>query len=81
MLGEHHDLHHEFPEFSDQIHQLKINNRHFARLFDKYHEVDKEIIRIEQGLETPPDEYLENRKKERLALKDELYQMLVAESA
>ncbi len=80
MLGEHHDLHHEFPELSDRIHQLKTENRHFARLFDKYHEIDKEIIRIEQGQETPTDEYLEKRKKERLALKDELYQMLISES-
>ena len=29
-----HDLHHEFPEYYDRIHELKTNNTHFARLFD-----------------------------------------------
>jgi hypothetical protein len=25
MLGEHHSLAHEFPEYKDQIHELKVN--------------------------------------------------------
>jgi len=76
MTLEKHDLHHEFPEFRDAIHELKMNNAHFARLFDKYHERDHEIHRIETGAETPSDEYLEQLKKERLQLKDELFAML-----
>ncbi len=78
MFGEHHDLHHEFPEYSDRIHQLKTQNNHFAKLFDEYHLVDKEVRRIEQGLETPSDEYIEGLKKKRLALKDQLFGLLVA---
>ena len=50
----------------------------FAKLFDQYHEVDHEVRRIEQGIETPADEYTEEVKKKRLALKDELFQMLQA---
>lgn len=76
MFGEHHDLVHELPEYREQIHELKMNNKHFARLFDEYHDVDHEVRRIEQGVETPSDAYLEDLKKKRLHLKDELYAML-----
>ena len=78
MFGEHHDLIHELPEYKDKIHDLKTSNAHFAKLFDEYHEVDHEVRRIEQGVETPSDDYAEEVKKKRLALKDELFKMLKA---
>ncbi|MCW8828708.1 MAG: YdcH family protein [Gammaproteobacteria bacterium] len=78
MFGEHHDLIHELPEYREQIHEMKLNNAHFSRLFDEYHEVDHEIRRIEQEIETPSDEYTEELKKRRLSLKDELLGMLKA---
>ena len=71
-----HDLHHEFPEFNDEIHYLKMNDNHFSRLFTEYHEVDHEVHRIEQGVENTSDEYVEQRKKQRLKLKDQLCVML-----
>lgn len=73
---EKHDLIHELPEYKDQIHNLKTSNRHFERLFDEYHAVDHEVHRIESGAESTADEYLEERKKVRLKLKDELFGML-----
>lgn len=76
MLTDKHDLLHEFPEHRDTIHQLKLGNAHFARLFDEYHEIDHEVHRIETGVENTSDEYLEERKKMRLYLKDELYRMI-----
>lgn len=76
MLNEKHDLLHELPEYRDTIHNLKMTNQHFARLFDEYHEVDHEVHRIETGVENTSDEYLEERKKVRLHLKDELYRMI-----
>lgn len=76
MQGEHHDLVHELPEYREKIHELKVSNHHFAKLFDEYHEVDHEVRRIEQELETPSDEYTEELKKKRLHLKDELFAML-----
>lgn len=78
MHIEQHSLVQELPEHKDRIHELKMSNAHFARLFDKYHEVDHEIVRIEDGVEVSDDNYLEQRKKERLALKDELFAMLNA---
>jgi len=76
MFGEHHDLIHELPEYRDKIHEMKTGNAHFSKLFDEYHEVDHEIRRIEQEIETPSDEYTEELKKKRLLLKDELFAML-----
>ncbi|GGY46342.1 hypothetical protein GCM10011297_18980 [Bacterioplanes sanyensis] len=76
MSIEAHDLHHEFPEMSEQIRELKMNDRHFARLFEEYHEVDKEVRKIEEQAEAASDERLENLKLKRLHLKDDLYNML-----
>ena len=76
MLTEKHDLIHELPEHRDTIHELKMSNPHFAKLFEEYHDVDHEVHRIETGVENTSDEYLDERKKRRLYLKDELYRMI-----
>ncbi len=76
MLGEKHDLHHEFPEYRDRIHELKVGNPHFAKMFDDYHEIEHEVRRIEEGVENTSDVYLEDLKKKRLHLKDALYRMI-----
>ena len=76
MLGEKPDLIHELPEYKDQIHALKMSNKHFEKLFDKYHDLDHQIRRIEEGIETPEDSYSDELKKERLQLKDELFGMI-----
>ncbi len=72
MSLEKHDLLHELPEHKEKIHELKMGNAHFSRLFDEYHEVDHEVHRIESGAENTADDYLETKKKERLHLKDQL---------
>jgi uncharacterized protein YdcH (DUF465 family) len=78
MFGEKHDLIHELPEHKERIHQLKISDEHFVKLFDEYHELDHEILRMEEGIETPSDEVLEELKKKRLYLKDQLFSMIIA---
>ncbi|HFB64049.1 MAG TPA: DUF465 domain-containing protein [Aeromonadales bacterium] len=75
---EKHDLHHEFPEHFDRIHQLKMENHHFLKLFEEYDELVHEINRIEEEIEVTTDEYLEDLKKKRLLLKDKLYAMIIA---
>jgi uncharacterized protein YdcH (DUF465 family) len=80
MLGEKHDLIHELPEYRDRIHDLKVTNKHFANRFEKYHDIDHEVLRVEGGIENTSDEYLVELKKKRLALKDELFAMIRAES-
>lgn len=74
---EKHDLIHELPEHRERIHELKTENNHFSRLFDEYHDVNHEIRRIEMEIETTSDMYLEERKKQRLLLKDQLYNFII----
>jgi uncharacterized protein YdcH (DUF465 family) len=76
MTIEKHDLVHELPEYRDLIHELKMHDKHFARLFDQYHEIDHEIHRIETNAEITSDEYLEELKLKRLRLKDELFEII-----
>ncbi len=76
MLNEKHDLIHELPQHRETIHNLKMTDPHFAQLFEEYHDLDHEVHRIETGVETTSDEYLEGRKKQRLHLKDELFQLI-----
>lgn len=76
MTLEKHDLIHEMPESKDAIHALKTGNQHFAKLFEEYHEVDHDVHRIETGAENAGDEDLENLKKQRLHLKDQLSAMI-----
>ncbi|UCB55025.1 MAG: DUF465 domain-containing protein [Thiotrichales bacterium] len=77
MFGEKHDLVHELPEHRERIQQLKTTDKHFEKLFDEYNELDDQILRMEEGFETPSDEVLEELKKKRLFLKDQLYSMIM----
>jgi len=72
MAIEKHDLIHELPEHRDRIHQLKVSDKHFLKLFNQYHEVEHEVHRIETGVENTSDDYLDSQKKYRLHLKDKL---------
>lgn len=71
-----HDLIHEFPKLKEKIHELKVSNNHFRKLFDEYHEVAHGVRRIETGVENTSDDVLNELRKNRLRLKDELYAIL-----
>ncbi len=73
-----HELHEEFPQDVDRLHQLKISNAHFVRLADRYHDVNRAIHRAEAEVEPTSDEALEDMKKQRLHLKDEIASLLRA---
>jgi uncharacterized protein YdcH (DUF465 family) len=76
MLGEVHDLVHEFPELHDKIDEMRESNPPFAQLMDQYDALDARVRKLEE-LGTPvADETIEDLKKERLLLKDELYKLL-----
>jgi uncharacterized protein len=78
MSVEHHDLHHEFPELHDKIHELKISNAHFRRLFEEYHELTRDIEKMEDEVTPVATRTEEEAKIRRVHLKDELYRMLIA---
>ena len=74
-----HDLLHELPEREAEIQALRKTNNHFAKLFQQYEDLNKDVLRIEKGAEAASDERLENLKKQRLACKDEMHNMLLDE--
>jgi uncharacterized protein YdcH (DUF465 family) len=76
MQIEHHDLHHEFPEYAERIHQLKTSDAHFAKLFGEYDRLDHEVRRIEEAGSLISDAEMEEMKLERVHLKDKLYAYL-----
>ncbi|MCV0425351.1 MAG: DUF465 domain-containing protein [Roseibium sp.] len=73
-----HELHEEFPEATETLHTLKTEDAHFARLADEYHTVNREVHRIETDVEPASDEVLEDLKKKRLHLKDQIAALLAA---
>lgn len=78
MLGESHDLLHEFPDLENKIAALRADHPEFAQLMEQYDGLDTRVRNIEE-LGTPvADETIEELKKERLLLKDKLYVMLRA---
>jgi uncharacterized protein len=77
MYVEHHDLHHEFPELATAIHELKVKDHHFAKLFAEYHQVTSDVETLEGKNVPVTDEAYAELKKKRLSLKDKLYAMLV----
>lgn len=78
MLGERHDLHHEFPEHAELIHKLLGSNQEFATLYKEYDDLDAEILDLEQRGEPVTDEVFEALKVKRVQLKDQLYAILQA---
>lgn len=78
MQVEHHDLHHEFPDMKDAIQVLKQSNARFSMLFDSYHRLTGKVEDLEEHDMPVADFTLEDMKKHRLRLKDELYHLLLA---
>jgi len=71
-----HELPAEFPEHKERIHELKMSDGHFSRLFDEYHVVNRDVHRAEAAGLNISDEHYEELKRKRMKLKDELYAML-----
>jgi len=78
MQVEHHDLQSEFPDMKDAIEALRGSNAHFSRLFDSYHRLTGRVEDLEEHDMPVADFTLEDMKKQRVKLKDELYHILLA---
>ena len=61
-----------FARDRDLITRLKTQDGRFARLADDYHEVNRQVHRIEAETEAASDERTEALKKQRLGLLDEI---------
>ena len=71
MFNESHKLPEEFPEDGQKLRALMADEA-FAKLAAEYEKVNAEIIAIEHEEEHSSDEYLEDLKKQRLTLKDQV---------
>ncbi len=71
-----HELHETFPEAAQEIHALRETDAHFARLTEEYHTLNREIHRAETDVEPIADHALEDLKKRRLSLLDQIGKML-----
>lgn len=64
-------------EYKDEIHELKLSNAHFAKIFEKHNELDQKVEDAEADRVILTDVELETLKKEKLLLKDEAYKMIL----
>lgn len=78
MITEHQDLKTEFPELSGKIDQLLAEAGHFTRLYAEFNDLTAQIEHIERNDAATGSHSLEEMKKKRLLLKDEIYRMLTA---
>lgn len=73
-----HELPAEFPEYAAKMDALKQSDKAFAKLYADYHDINRQVIEAET-LERPTEHFHEEEmKKQRAALKDEIYQILSA---
>ncbi len=69
-----------FPEYRELITKLKTEDAHFERIFNEHNELDQKIKNMEAHIEPGTPIEIETLKKQKLALKDELYRILVKAS-
>lgn len=76
-----HELSEAFPDAEDRIRRLKAADPRFVELTDRYDDVNRQVLRIETGEEASDDFYLEDQKKRRLWLLDQIAARLRAAAA
>ncbi|MGY6697806.1 MAG: YdcH family protein [Roseinatronobacter sp.] len=73
-----HELAEEFPQSIELMHRLKMEDAHFARLSEEYHEVNRAIHRAETLVEPVSDMHETELRRKRLNLKDDIARLLQA---
>ncbi|MDP3539187.1 MAG: YdcH family protein [Azonexus sp.] len=66
-----------FPEYRDLISELKTTDKYFQNLFEKHNVLDQRVKNMESRLEPGTPDEIEVLKKKKLAIKDELYALLM----
>jgi len=64
-------------EYREEIHNLKQENAHFAKIFERHNELDQKATDADEGRLYLSDMELETIKKEKLLLKDEALKMIL----
>jgi len=69
-----------FNEHKEIVSKLKTEDKYFRNTFDKHNKLEDEVNNLERGdIEHIEHFKLEEMKKEKLKLKDELYQLVLKE--
>lgn len=76
MSNTPHDLAQEFPDKVEKIHELKVSDAHFRKLFDAYETVNNAVHLAETNVKPTDQFHEENLRKQRMRLKDEIARML-----
>lgn len=71
-----HDLTTEFPSQASEMHDLKLNDAHFAKLADRYNEINKRIHLAETLVDPVSPEHETELRRERMVLKDQIARIL-----
>ena len=65
-----------FPEYRDLIAKLRQTDPHFRALFEQHNELDHKIVRLEHRDRRGYGEEVDELKKQKLRLKEEIHQIL-----
>ncbi|KIC21605.1 YdcH family protein [Leisingera sp. ANG-Vp] len=76
MSNTPHELAQEFPDKAALMSELKTSDAHFAKLADEYHEVNRAVHRAETNVEPVSAQAETDMRKQRAALKDEIWGIL-----
>ncbi|CAM3901445.1 YdcH family protein [Flavobacterium cucumis] len=71
-----HPIYQEFPEYAEKIQFLYHNDDEFQVLLNSYSNLDEKIYKIEKDEELAMDEELTRMRKNRVFLKDEIFNFL-----
>ena len=78
MQVNHHDLETEFPDMRDAIDALKAEGGYIGGLLGRYNRLTGKVEDLEEHDMPIADFTLEDMKKARVKLKDEIFQLLRA---
>lgn len=73
-----HELAEEFPDHKEAISALNASDAHFAKMTDAYHEVNRAVHRAETNVEPTDDAHMQQMRRERMTLKDQIWAALNA---
>ena len=65
-----------FTQYQEHIEQLRATDKNFSRLCDKHSALDAEVEALVQRKSPSLQVNIENLKKQKLAVKEAIYQML-----
>jgi len=71
-----HELHEEFPQAVEVLRRLKLEDAHFARLAEEYHELNRAIHRAEALVEPISEMHEVELRRKRMMLKDEIARII-----